>query len=63
MAPVSQELEPPANPGRFTAEASALLGPVYARFREGFETADLIRARDLLGALENRSARLGGEFG
>jgi predicted ATPase len=33
------------------AEASALLGRVYGEFREGFETADLIRARDLLGIL------------
>jgi predicted ATPase/DNA-binding winged helix-turn-helix (wHTH) protein len=39
-----------------TAEASALLGPVYNRFREGFETADLIRARDLIRILES-SAR------
>jgi predicted ATPase/DNA-binding winged helix-turn-helix (wHTH) protein len=39
-----------------TAEASALLGPVYNRFREGFETADLIRAGDFLRILES-SAR------
>jgi predicted ATPase/DNA-binding winged helix-turn-helix (wHTH) protein len=31
------------------AEACALLDPVYRRFTEGFETSDLIRARDLLG--------------
>jgi predicted ATPase/DNA-binding winged helix-turn-helix (wHTH) protein len=37
--------------GRAT-EASTLLGAVYNRFREGFETADLIRARDLLRILE-----------
>jgi predicted ATPase/DNA-binding winged helix-turn-helix (wHTH) protein len=34
------------------AEASALLGRVYNEFREGFETADLIRARNLLGSME-----------
>jgi len=29
-----------------------LLAPVYAWFSEGFDTADLIEARDLLKALE-----------
>ena len=33
--------------GRVT-EARALLSPVYGRFREGFETGDLVRARGLL---------------
>jgi predicted ATPase/class 3 adenylate cyclase len=31
--------------------AAALLGPVYASFTEGFETADLIEARELLAAV------------
>jgi predicted ATPase len=34
-----------------SVEASATLGAVYNRFTEGFETADLIRARDLLQLL------------
>ena len=32
-------------------EASALLAPIYDRFTEGFETADLQDARALLDAL------------
>lgn len=34
-------------------EAHALLAPVYARFTEGFESADLQAARELLDRLEN----------
>ncbi len=34
-----------------TAEALALLEPVYTRFTEGFDTLDLIEARELLDAL------------
>ena len=33
------------------ADALALLGPVYDRFSEGFETADLESAKTLLDAL------------
>jgi len=33
------------------ADAEALLGPIYARFTEGFGTADLRTARTLLGGL------------
>ena len=32
-------------------EAAGLLGPVYATFTEGFATADLVEARDLLAAV------------
>ncbi len=35
----------------YAEEASAVLGPVYGRFTEGLETADLRVARGLLGAL------------
>jgi predicted ATPase len=31
--------------------AARTLGPVYATFTEGFATADLLEARDLLAAL------------
>jgi len=34
------------------AEGMALLQPVYDRFTEGFETADLKAAKTLLDALE-----------
>jgi predicted ATPase len=34
-----------------SAEASALLQPVYDRFTEGFDTADLIEAKALLDSL------------
>jgi predicted ATPase len=34
-----------------TAQARKLLAPVYARFTEGFGTADLIAARSLLASL------------
>ena len=33
------------------ADAMALLGPVYDRFTEGFDTADLKAAKALLDAL------------
>jgi predicted ATPase len=32
-------------------EASALLSPIYGWFTEGFDTADLKEARELLGEL------------
>jgi predicted ATPase/class 3 adenylate cyclase len=32
--------------------AAAMLGPVYATFTEGFETADLLEARDLLAVVD-----------
>ena len=35
-----------------SAEAVALLQPVYDRFTEGFETADLRAAKALLSAIE-----------
>jgi hypothetical protein len=35
-----------------TAEAVNILQPVYARFTEGFQTADLMTARSLLGTLQ-----------
>jgi predicted ATPase len=34
------------------AEAAKILQPVYARFTEGFQTADLMTARSLLGTLQ-----------
>jgi predicted ATPase len=34
-----------------SADAAGILQPVYDRFTEGFETADLISARALLEAL------------
>ena len=37
-----------------SAEALALLQPVYDRFTEGFETADLKAARNLLNTLPAR---------
>jgi adenylate cyclase len=37
-----------------TAEAFALLEPVYARFSEGFDTLDLIEARELLDTLHSQ---------
>jgi predicted ATPase len=37
-----------------TAEALALLEPVYAGFTEGFDTLDLIEARELLDTLHSR---------
>jgi predicted ATPase len=40
------------------AEAVALLKAVYARFAEGFETADLKAARLLLAKLEKPTNRL-----
>jgi hypothetical protein len=33
------------------AEATACLQPIYERFTEGFDTADLIAAKRLLGGL------------
>jgi predicted ATPase len=36
-------------------EARAVLTPVYARFTEGFESADLIAARQLLDSLGERT--------
>jgi predicted ATPase len=41
--------------GRF-ADAMALLQPVYDRFTEGFDTADLMTAKALLDALPKRAA-------
>jgi predicted ATPase len=38
-------------------EAYALLAPVYNRFTEGFETADLKAAKALLGDLQVPDAR------
>jgi predicted ATPase len=35
-----------------TAEAMEVLQPVYARFTEGFRTADLMAASTLLGTLQ-----------
>ena len=31
--------------------AARILGPIYASFTEGFETADLLEVRDLLAAV------------
>jgi predicted ATPase len=39
------------------ADAVACLQPVYDRFTEGFGTADLIAAKQLLDELDNRAAR------
>jgi len=36
------------------AEALAMLEPVYDRFTEGFETADLRTARETLSRLDRR---------
>jgi predicted ATPase len=36
---------------RRTSEARKLLAPVYRRFKEGFETADLVAAKALLDTL------------
>jgi predicted ATPase/DNA-binding winged helix-turn-helix (wHTH) protein len=36
-----------------TADALTVLQPVYARFTEGFDTADLVTARAILGALQS----------
>ena len=36
---------------RRLTEARSVLHPVFARFTEGFETRDLIEARELLGAV------------
>ena len=44
-----------AGQGR-TGEARGVLAPVYARFTEGFESADLIAARQLLAKLEDRTS-------
>jgi predicted ATPase len=40
-----------------SAEAGALLQPVYDRFTEGFDTADLIAAKCLLDELGNGGRR------
>jgi predicted ATPase len=42
--------------GRYT-DATALLQPVYGRFTEGFQTADLAEARALIDALPSSKAR------
>jgi predicted ATPase len=39
-----------------TSEARGMLTPVYARFTEGFESADLIAASELLARLEDRTS-------
>jgi predicted ATPase len=39
-----------------SAEATALLQPVYARFTEGFDTTDLKAAKALLDALAEPNA-------
>ena len=36
---------------RRTSQARKVLAPVYGRFTEGFETADLIAAKTLLASL------------
>jgi predicted ATPase len=43
-----------------TSEARDVLAPVYARFTEGFESADLIAARQLLARLEGQTATSNG---
>ena len=40
-----------------TADATTCLRPVYARFTEGFGTADLVAAKQLLDELDNRAPR------
>jgi hypothetical protein len=40
------------------ADAIACLRPVYGRFTEGFGTADLISAKQLLDELERRGSPL-----
>jgi predicted ATPase len=39
-----------------TKDARGVLAPIYARFTEGFESADLIAARQLLARLEDRTS-------
>jgi predicted ATPase len=40
-----------------TADATTCLQPVYDRFTEGFDSADLIAAKQLLDELDNRAPR------
>jgi predicted ATPase len=40
-----------------TADATTCLRPVYDRFTEGFDSTDLVAAKQLLDELDNRAPR------